>query len=299
MRARGARSIDRRLNEATRVACLLGLSRKAGGPGHILKGVARAGDHVRPRVARADGPGSGHTWQKAALSKPFLLACVMPGLLDPALLLRAAGCGDELYDEDDEIFAPGGGGWRLPPTPDETEGSSGDDEALPLGAVFGWAELEAPVPPYSPASESTEEDGCDGAAARAGSHHALAPACAPPPGPRAADSTCCSGARANASHGTHPPALAVFLEPRGRAAAAAAAKPRNSAKMSFGDLVLQPKAAAVAAGFTTKNGKKTQVKSGYRGVRQRPWGAPPWLPRRGNRRRRRRSARSAPLRAVR
>ena len=48
---------------------------------------------------------------------------------------------------------------------------------------------------------------------------------------------------------------------------------------SFGDLVLQPKAAAVAAGFTTKNGKKTQVKSGYRGVRQRPWGASPQPPR--------------------
>jgi hypothetical protein len=50
---------------------------------------------------------------------------------------------------------------------------------------------------------------------------------------------------------------------------------------SFGDLVLQPKAAAVAAGFTTKNGKKTQVKSGYRGVRQRPWGASPRSPRTG------------------
>ncbi len=50
---------------------------------------------------------------------------------------------------------------------------------------------------------------------------------------------------------------------------------------SFGDLVLQPKAAAVAAGFTTKNGKKTQVKSGYRGVRQRPWGASPRSPRAG------------------
>ena len=205
----------------------------------------------------------------------------MPGVLDPALLLRAGGCGDELYDEDDEIFAPGGGGWRLPPTPDETEGSSGDDEALPLGAVFGWAELEAPLPPYSPASESTEEDGCDGAP-RAQARVMHMPLLGePPPGPRAAGSGFCTCARANASRGTPHPALAVFLEPRGRAAAAAATKPRNSAKMSFGDLVLQPKAAAVAAGFTTKNGKKTQVKSGYRGVRQRPWGASPRLPRAG------------------
>ena len=104
---------------------------------------------------------------------------------------------------------------------------------------------------------------------------------APPAGPRAAGGGWYACACTDASRGTRPPALAVFLEPRGRAAAAAATKPRNSAKMSFGDLVLQPKAAAVAAGFTTKNGKKTQVKSGYRGVRQRPWGAPPRLPRAG------------------
>ena len=85
----------------------------------------------------------------------------MPGLLDPALLLRASVGSDALYGEDDEIFVPGGGGWRLP---DETEGSSGDDEA-PLGAVFGWAELETPDA-FSPGSECTEEDGCDGARPR-------------------------------------------------------------------------------------------------------------------------------------
>ena len=82
----------------------------------------------------------------------------MPGLLDPAMLLRASAGSDALYGEDDEIFAPGGVRWRLP---DETEGSSGDDEAQPLGAVFGWAELEAPHA-FSPASECTEDDGCDG-----------------------------------------------------------------------------------------------------------------------------------------
>lgn len=86
----------------------------------------------------------------------------MPGVLDPALLLRACAGSDALYGEDDEIFAPGGGGWRLPPTPDETEGSSGDDEAQPLGAVFGWAELEAPHA-FSPTSEYDAEDGSDGA----------------------------------------------------------------------------------------------------------------------------------------
>ena len=253
---------------------------------HVSRMVRGTRRHTGGRGARA-GPFATTRARATCLfakSEPsptvFFAFLRMPGVLDPALLLRAAGCGDELYDEDDEIFAPGGGGWRLPATPDETEGSSGDDEALPLGAVFGWAELEAP-PPYSPASESTEEDGCDGACARAAPSLARAHAYAPPPGPRTAGGSRCACARADASHGTRPPALAVFLEPRGRAAATAAAKPRNSSKMSFGDLVLQPKAAAVAAGFTTKNGKKTQVKSGYRGVRQRPWGAPPRLPRAG------------------
>jgi hypothetical protein len=104
----------------------------------------------------------------------------MPGVLDPALLLRACSGSDALYGEDDEIFAPGGGGWRLPPTPDETEGSSGDDEALPLGAVFGWAELEAPHA-FSPASECDAEDGSDGAHGRSFATCSPAP---PPPFPR-------------------------------------------------------------------------------------------------------------------
>ena len=109
----------------------------------------------------------------------------MPGVLDPALLLRACAGSDALYGEDDEIFAPGGGGWRLPPTPDETEGSSGDDEAQPLGAVFGWAELEAPHA-FSPASEYDAEDGSDGARGATAAPPATCSPAPPPPFPRGA-----------------------------------------------------------------------------------------------------------------
>ena len=66
----------------------------------------------------------------------------------------------------------------------------------------------------------------------------------------------------------------MFFEAPKLAKRVAAGKPsaRQGKSASFGELMLQPKQ-PVAAGFTTKNGKKTQVKSGYRGVRQRPWGA--------------------------
>lgn len=71
-------------------------------------------------------------------------------------------------------------------------------------------------------------------------------------------------------------ALAVLLLPAGERT--------RSAAPSFGELMLVPKSAAPAqpvghtasahqpAGYKTHNGKKTSVKSGYRGVRQRPWG---------------------------
>jgi hypothetical protein len=74
-----------------------------------------------------------------------------------------------------------------------------------------------------------------------------------------------------------PTALAVLLLPAGERT--------RSAAPSFGELMLVPKSAAPAqpvghtasahqpAGYKTHNGKKTSVKSGYRGVRQRPWGA--------------------------
>lgn len=53
---------------------------------------------------------------------------------------------------------------------------------------------------------------------------------------------------------------------------------RKRSGEALGDLVLVPKqvkASAVAplAGFKIAHGTKQAVKSGYRGVRQRPWGA--------------------------
>ena len=76
-------------------------------------------------------------------------------------------------------------------------------------------------------------------------------------------------------------ALAVLFQP--------AVKPKRKGGRSpaFGDLVLVPKSPAAARanagahagcppappGFKLAHGKKQAVKSGYRGVRQRPWGA--------------------------
>jgi hypothetical protein len=67
-------------------------------------------------------------------------------------------------------------------------------------------------------------------------------------------------------------ALALLLQPvvKGK---------RKRSAASFGELILQPKPVAaqahavVPAGYKVAHGTKQAVKSGYRGVRQRPWGA--------------------------
>jgi hypothetical protein len=71
---------------------------------------------------------------------------------------------------------------------------------------------------------------------------------------------------------TFTAALALLLQPvvKGK---------RKRSAASFGELILQPKPVAaqahavVPAGYKVAHGTKQAVKSGYRGVRQRPWGA--------------------------
>ncbi len=90
----------------------------------------------------------------------------LPSVLEPLALL--GGCcssgSEDLYSPDDEIFQPGG--WTLARTPDDTEASSGDD-AAPLCAVFGWAEVE------DPRGDASSDDE-DGARARGAKHRPCA-----------------------------------------------------------------------------------------------------------------------------
>jgi hypothetical protein len=135
----------------------------------------------------------------------------MPGL-QLALPLQL----NDLYSEDDEIFRVGS--WALPATPgDDTEGSSGED-APPLCAVFGWAEEEE-APAAS--SESSEEDGSEGAAPRradgAGASRFRQDGRTPPHAARA---------RARAA----PPRRPAARSPRAVALASARSLPRAAAR---------------------------------------------------------------------
>ena len=95
-------------------------------------------------------------------------------------------------------------------------------------------------------------------------------------GDRLATKTCshfwhCATQRADAPAAHATTALALLLQP------VVKGKRKRSAE-SFGELVLVPKQPAAApshpgAGFKVAHGTKQAVKSGYRGVRQRPWGA--------------------------
>lgn len=156
----------------------------------------------------------------------------------------------QFFSADDEVFVGRQAlGWPSSPI--------GDAEAPVLGGSYSWSdEHEAPSGDDNELCSVEQEGVC-------GNRRV------------AATTRChfwqCATQRADAPASPPTPALALLLQP------VVKGKRKRSAE-SFGELVLVPKQPAAAplhpaAGWKVAHGTKQAVKSGYRGVRQRPWGA--------------------------